>query len=170
MTNSNVNEVAVNENKGAGSVIEIVQENDKYTVVKQDGKFKRVAKYEDFSSVKTETKEEKIWLLNLLDGAEDTGNGLKEHIGKIIEVENIITRTYDSLDEETGETTNGVLTYLLTPDKVAYVTSSKSVYFSIVKIMDLFGKPGEEDWENIKLKVVSEKGANGTMVKIKMVG
>jgi uncharacterized protein (UPF0297 family) len=167
MTNSNVNEVAVNEGT---NVIEVVQENEKYTVVKQDGKYKRVAKYEDYSSVKTETKEEKIWLFNLLEGAEDTGNGLKEHVGKILEVENVITRTYDSLDEETGNTTNGVLTYLLTPDKVAYVTSSKSVYFSIIKLMDLFGKPGSADWENLKLKVVKEKGQNGDMIKIKMVG
>jgi hypothetical protein len=162
------NEIAVTNEEV--SVMEIVQENENYQVVKQDGKFKRKAKYKDYSSVKTETKEEKIWLLNLLEGAEDTGNGLKEHVGKQIEVENIITRTYDRIDEETGEIENGVLTYLLTPEKVAYVTSSKSVYFTIIKIMDLFGKPDSDEWENIQLKIGKEKGQNGDMIKVKMVG
>jgi hypothetical protein len=170
MSNQNVNEVAVSESKTAESVIEIVKENDRYQTIKKDGKYKRVAKYEDYSSVKTDTKEEKIWLFNLLEGAEGTGNGLKEHVGKVIEVANVITRTYDSLDEDSGDESNGVLTYLLTPDKVAYVTSSKSVYFSIMKLLDLFGKPNEEGWENLKLKIVKEKGQNGDMIKVKMVG
>src|SRR5690606_1218969 len=132
--------------------------------------FVRKAKFNSFSSIKAETREEKTWLLNLMEGDEESGNGLKDHVGKVIEVENVITRTYDRINEDTGETEYGVLTYLLTPEKVAYVTSSKTVYFSITRIMELFGKPGTDDWVNIKVKVGKEKGQNGDIIKIKMVG
>lgn len=168
MTKSN-NEVMVNEEVAKGMVVH--SENDLYTVYKtHEGKFVRKAKFHEYSSVKAETKEEKIWLLNLLEGAEDTGYGLKDHVGKTIEVADVITRKYDRINEETGELEYGVLTYLLTPEKEAYVTSSKNVYFSINRIMDLFGKPDEEGWENVQVLVQKEKATNGDLIKIKMVG
>lgn len=141
-------------------------------VIKQDseGKFVRKAKFHEYNSVKVETKEDKIWLLNLLEGDEESGNGLKDHVGKHIEVQDVILRTYDRINEDTGELENGVLTYLITPDRIAYVTSSKTVYFSITRIMDLFGKPDSETWENITVKVGKKKGQNGDMVTIKMIG
>jgi hypothetical protein len=148
----------------------VVRENDRYSVVKDaEGKFKRKAKYNHYTSVKTETKEEKIWLFNLFEGTEESGQGLKEHVGKHIEVADIITRPYDKIDEESGVEEYGVLTYLITPDRVAYVTSSKSVYFTINNIMELFGRPSDEDWKNITVKVLTEKGANGNIIKIKVV-
>lgn len=160
MSTENVNQVSV-----------IVSESNDYVVSKnEEGKFVRKAKYHDFSSITTETREDKIWLLNLLEGAEDSGFGLKDHVGKQIEVANVITRKYDKVNEDTGTLEYGVLTYLLTPDKIAYVTSSKSVYFSIMKIMDLFGKPNEEGWENVIVKVTKTKEQNGEAIHIKMVG
>jgi len=149
----------------------VEREDDNYLVIKNpDGKFVRKAKFHDYSSIVSESRAEQIWLLNLLEGAEDTGHGLKDNVGKTIEVANIITRKYDRINEDTGFQEFGVLTYLLTPEKVAYVTSSKNVYFSITRIMDLFGKPDSADWENIKLLVQKEKATNGDMIKIKMVG
>jgi hypothetical protein len=82
----------------------------------------------------------------------------------------VITRTYDRINEDTGEQEYGVLTYLLTPTNEAYVTSSKTVYFSITRIMDLFGTPDSPEWENIVVKVMKEKGTYGDIIKIKMVG
>lgn len=160
------NEIVETEN----SVAIVVRENEDYVIQKEDGKFKRKAKFKDFSSIKADTREEKIWLLNLLEGDEESGNGLKDHVGKVIEVENVITRTYDRIDEDTGQQEYGVLTYLITPEKTAFVTSSKTVYFTITRIMDLFGKPNTDNWENIKVKVGKEKGQNGDIIKIKMVG
>ena len=162
-------------NVETGEIVEtpntLVRETDQYVISKtEDGKFVRKAKYEDYSSFKAETRQDKIWLLNIMEGDEETGNPLSEHIGKVIEVQDIITRKYDKLNEDTGELEYGVLTYLITPDKQAFVTSSKTVYFSVNRIMDLFGRPDEEGWENIKLKVGSEKGANGTIIKVKLVG
>lgn len=174
MTNENKN-VEVNENEVAevqeNGVSVVQRENDEFVVIKdENGKFKRKAKFKEYSSVKAETKEEKMWLLNLLEGDEESGNGLKDHIGAEIEVANVITRTYDRINEDTGEQEYGVLTYLIAPNGVAYVTSSKTVYFSINRIMDLFGYPHEESWENIKVKVGKQKGQHGDIIKIKMIG
>lgn len=165
--NNEVSEVSEN----PVSVQVVIRENEDY-VISQDseGKFQRKAKFKEFSSIRTDTREEKMWLLNLLEGDEETGNGLKEHVGKQIEVQDVITRKYDRINETTGVQEYGVLTYLITPEKIAYVTSSKNVYFSITRIMDLFGKPNTPNWENIKVKVLKEKAKNGDMIKIKMIG
>lgn len=163
------NEIVTSENQNQVAVVQ--SENDKYVVVKEaDGTFKRKAKFEEMSSVVAESRADKIWLLNLLEGDEESGNGLKSHVGKQIEIANVITRKYDRIVPETGELEYGVLTYLITPDKVAYATSSKSVYFSIMRMMDLFGRPNTPEWENITVKVSSTKGQNGDIINIKMVG
>lgn len=160
-------ELTVPQNSG----LVLQSETDQYSIFKdENGKFSRKAKYADYSSFTAETREEKIWLLNLLEGEEDTGFGLKDCVGQTIEVANIIFRKYDRINEDTGFQEDGVLTYLLTPEKQVYVTSAKSVYFSVKHIMDLFGKPEDAEWVNIKLKVGSEKAKNGTMIKVKMVG
>ena len=149
----------------------IVSETDEYRVIQNpDGTFKRQAKYKEFSSVTTATRAEKIELHNLLEGAEGSGFGMKDHVGKTIEVANIITRPYDKINEENGEFEYGVLTYLLTPSNEAYVTSAKSVYFSIVNAMKVFGEPTDTEWENLQILIGKEKMANGDAIKIKVVG
>jgi hypothetical protein len=152
--------------------LEVVQsENADYAIVKDaEGKFKRKAKFKSYSSVKVETRQEKMWLLNLLEGSEETGNGLKDHVGKQIVVQDIITRQYDRINEDTGATEYGVLTYLITKDKIAYVTSSKTVYFSVMRTLDLFGYPDEAGWEPITFKVGKQRGTNGDIIKVQMVG
>lgn len=172
MTSENKNVETQNEVAEVENNVSVVQrETEDYVILKdENGKFVRKAKFNNFSSIKAETREEKMWLLNLLEGDEESGNGLKDHVGKIIEVQDVITRQYDRINEDSGQKEYGVLTYLITPDKVAYVTSSKTVYFTITRIMDLFGRPNEEGWENIKVKVGKEKAQNGDLIKIKMVG
>lgn len=155
----------------ATGALVVQSETEQYTIYKDaNGKFVRKAKFMDYSSIEATTREDKIWLLNLLEGAEDSGNGMKDNVGKTIEVANVILRKYDRINEETGQLEYGVLTYLLTPEKVAYVTSSKTVYFSITRIMDLFGKPNTPEWVNIKVKIGKEKADQGDTIKIKMVG
>lgn len=172
MTNENKNVETQNEVAKVENNVQVIQrETEDYVVYKDEkGKFVRKAKFNDYSSIEPKTREEKMWLLNLLEGDEESGNGLKSHVGKVIEVENVITRTYDRINENTGQQEYGVLTYLITPDKIAYVTSSKTVYFTITRIMDLFGKPNTPEWENIKIQVGKEKAQNGDLIKIKMVG
>lgn len=167
MTEQNQNELAPTNN-----VAEVIErENDQYVIVKDaEGKFKRKAKFKDYSSIKAETREEKIWLMNLLEGDEEVAVGLKENVGAKIEVADVIIRSYDRINEDNGQQEHGALTYLITPEKQVFVTSSKTVYFAINRIMDLFGTPDSDEWENVKVKVGKEKGQNGDMIKIKMVG
>lgn len=154
----------------------IVEETNDYVVKKMvdpktgEVKFVRQAKYNEYSSIKAETRAEKLWLFQVYEGDEDSGFGLKNNVGKEIEVQDIILRPYDRINEDTGDKEFGVLTYLITPEKEVYVTSSKTVYFTINRLMQLFGFPHEEDWENIKVKVESEKGQHGDIIKIKMIG
>lgn len=175
MTNQSNNSVATQQENGVELVASrntVVSETSQY-VVSQDaetGKFSRKAKYNEFSSFVAESRADKIWLLNLFENAEDSGMGLKDNVGVKIEVAHILTRPYDKINEDTGEFEYGVLTYLITPQKEVYVTSAKSVYFSITRIMDLFGKPTDADWENIFVTAYKEKMANGDAIKIKMVG
>jgi|SRR6185312_3419427 len=152
---------------------QVVEENEEFVVFKMpNGKFVRKAKYKNFSSFVAETREEKIWLLNLVDSDENDGIGksLKKHVGEEITVQDVITRPYDKIDEDTGQLEYGVITYFITPEKDVYVTSSKSPYFSIWNIMDMFGKAGTPEWQNIVLKVGSVTLPNGEGLTIKMIG
>lgn len=164
----------INVDTETGEIVEranVVEETDNYIITQdQNGKFVRKAKFNEYSSFKAETREDQIWLLSVFEDDEDSGMGLRDNVGKIIEVEHIITRKYDSIDEETGEKIFGVLTYLITPDRKVYVTSSKTVYFNIERITELFGKPHEENWENIKLEIKTKKGTLGDIVYVTMVG
>jgi hypothetical protein len=148
----------------------IVREDENYMVVIEDGKHVRKAKFKDYSSIVAESRADKMWLMNLLEGDEETGNGLKDHVGAEIEIANVIFRKYDRINEVTGATEFGVLTYLITPNKDVFVTSSKTVYFSVNRMLELFGLPTDEKWENIKVKVGKKKGTNGDIVTVKMIG
>lgn len=150
----------------------IVEETDDFRVVQMtDGTFKRKAKFHDYSSFTPKDRDERLWLLNLIDSDNDdeVGQGMAENVGEKIEVEHVIFRRYSNIDEKTGETIEGVLTYLITPEREAYVTSSKSVYFTMRNILDLFGTPESEDWQNVVVQIKSERTQNGTAIRIKMI-
>jgi hypothetical protein len=166
---TNKNEVATQQNEN--TLVELVEETKDFNVYKNaEGKFIRKAKFEDYSSVQPKTREEKIWLMNLIENEDEAGFGMKESVGQEIEVQDIIFRKYDKVDEDTGELVYGVLTYLITPERKAFVTSSKSVYFTVKNIMKMFGRPDDEEWVNIKVKIGKEKMTNGDGIKIKMIG
>lgn len=134
----------------------------------QSGKFKRRATYEDFSSVKVETREEKIKLYQLIEEENDSLKPATEHIGTEIELKDVIFRKYDSVDELTGELEEGVLTYLFDKNGTVYVTSSKSVYFSLNKIFKIFGEPTYE--EAVLIKLVRREGREFKYVDITLLG
>lgn len=148
----------------------IVEETENYTIRQDEkGKYIRQAKYANYSSIKAATKQDKIWLFNLLEGESSDIKGMKEHVGEAFTIQNVITNSYDSIDEDTGEITQGVLTYLMDENNNAYVTSSKSVYFTVVRLMRIFGKPDSPDYDPVKVMITSEKGKNGNMIKLQMV-
>lgn len=135
-----------------------------------EGKFVRKAVYTSFSSVTPETKEQKIAMLNMLNGDNENTQPLGEHIGKQFEVADVIFNPYDKINEETGEVEYGVLSYLITPEGVIYVTSSKSVYFSLKKIFMVFGEPHYSAEDVITVKAVKKQGQNFKYTDIQIVG
>jgi hypothetical protein len=152
---------------------EIMQASVKedYQVLKtEEGKFVRKAVYSPFASVKPETKEQKIAMLNLLSGDDEKTQALSDHVGSHIQIADVILNPYDKINEETGEIEYGVLSYLITPEGVTYVTSSKSVYFSLKRIFQVFGEPHYNEDEVITVKVVKKQGQQFKYTDIQIVG
>jgi hypothetical protein len=134
-----------------------------------EGKFQRKAVYQMFSSVTPETKEQKIAMMNLLSGDAANTQPLGENIGKEFEIADVIINPYDKVNEETGEMEYGVLSYLITPEGIVYVTSSKSVYFSLKRIFQVFGEPHYTAGEII-VKAVKKQGQQFKYTDIQIVG
>lgn len=137
--------------------------------VTPDGKYKRKAIYKQFSSVRPETREQKIAMMNLLD-SDDVALPMNDYVGAQIKIANVIVKPYDSVDEDTGEITSGVLTYLIDPDNVAYVTSSKSVYFTLQTIFNVFGEPAYGEGQEVIVEIVKKQGQQYKYTDIKVVG
>lgn len=136
---------------------------------KADGKFQRKAVYQFFASVVAETRAQKINMMNLLNG---DGGALPmgEHVGAEFKVQDVIFQPYDAVDEETGELLNGVLTYLFDTKGAVYVTSSKSVYFTLKRVFQVFGAPHWSADEAVEVKVVKEKGKEFQYIDLKILG
>lgn len=173
MTNQETNQLNQNKSMGESQMtnnqIQAVN-NQPNLVIKQDadGKFKRTATYNDFSSVVAETKEQRIALMNILDG--DEAIPMRKASGATINLVDVITRSYESVDELTGELQYGVLTYLFDKDGKVYVTSSKTVYFTLQKIMQVLGQPTYEGENVLKLEIIERPGQHNEILDIKVVG
>lgn len=145
-------------------------QNGGYELVQTaDGKFRRKAVYKAFTSVRPETREQKIAMMNLLD-SDDVALPMNDYVGAQLKIADVITKPYDSVDEETGEITSGVLSYLITPEGVAYVTSSKSVYFTLQTVFSVFGEPHYGEGEEIVVQIVKKQGQQYKYTDIKVVG
>lgn len=154
----------------------VVSESKGFTVFKDEktGKFSRKAKYEDFQSFTPETRQDKIALFNLMEGNNEQAMPMKDSVGEVVEVHDVILRKYDALDEDTGITEDGVLVYLFgertenLSDRPVYVTSSKAVYFTLNHIMQVFGTPGEKDYEpfSVVIKKVKQQQGDQTVIEL----
>jgi hypothetical protein len=141
-----------------------------YEVFKnEEGKFVRRATYNAWSSIIPVTKEQKIAMFNLMN-SNDVGSPLKDYIGAEIEVADVVFNPYTSIDEKTGEELPGVLSYIFTPDGIPYVTSSKSVYFSLKRMFQWFGEPHYSEGETVRIQVVEKKGREHKYVDINIIG
>lgn len=140
-------------------------------IIVQDanGKFKRVAEYKAFSSVKPETKEQKIAYFNLLKN-DDSAFPMKDNKGAVIEIADVIFNPYESVNEDTGEIENGVVSYVIDQEGRAFVTSSKSVYFTLVNIMKAFGRPHYNAEEAVKVEIVEKKGTQFKYIDLTLIG
>lgn len=141
-----------------------------HVVQDKDGKFKKVVEYEEMSTVVAETKVEKLALFDVLNNEDSEKVApMKDSVGTQIAIVNAITQPYQSVDEDTGEITNGVVTYLQDKESgIFFVTSSKSVYWSLLAIVKAFGTPSAD--EPAIVEITSKKQKNGNQINIKLVG
>ena len=134
-----------------------------------EGKFERKAIYTPFSSVRPETRAQKIALLQLLE-SDDVAIPLNEAVGKKITIADVIIRPYDKVNEDSGEMEYGVLTYMISTDGEAFVTSSKSVYYTLQNVFAVFGAPHWEEEEAVTVQVVKKKGLQFNYTDINVIG
>lgn len=155
---------------GLQQEIMTISPDGKSMIVKdENGKFKRKAIFQDFSSVQAETREQKLALFNLLE-SDDLALPMNSNVGTKIKIVDVIHRSYDAVDEETGELTNGVLTYLIERDGKAFVTSSKSVYYTLQNAFKAFGYPHFAEGEELEVEIVKKKGQQFQYVDVKILG
>lgn len=145
-------------------------QNGAYEISKNEtGKFVRKAIYQPFSSVVAETREQKINLMNLLN-SDDVAQPLSENTGKQFKISDIIFQPYDKVNEDTGEMEFGCLTYMITNEGIPYVTSSKSVYYTLKQMFLVFGEPHWTEDEQPIVEVVKKKGKQFNYTDLKIVG
>lgn len=150
----------------------LVQDTPEYEIYKlPNGKFEKRMKYQKEWSYVPETQEELLRffkLMNEQDNPEVTE--LKNAVGEILEIKNVFHNPYKSFDEETGTTDAGVNTMIETNDDKFFVTSSKSVYWNLKQIFDVFGKPNTPNYLGVKVAVVSTKQKRGNQLSLKLLG
>lgn len=132
------------------------------------GKYKRIAAYKAYTSVIPTTREQKVAYFNLLNN-DDSAFPMKENVKVEIAIADIIFNPYESVNEDTGEIENGVVTYVIDQNGRAFVTSSKSVYFTLIDIMKAFGEPHYSEEEAVKVKVVEKKGHQFKFIDLELV-
>lgn len=169
------NEIMQNVNVETGEILPseiVVQETEDYRIVKlEDGTFKKNMKYKKNHSRVAETEEEQIELYKVFnDEDSDLVTPLSHLVGKEITIAHFFTNPYQSFDEKTGIVTDGVTTTIEDTEGNYYVTSSKSVYYSLFNIMDAFGYPSDEDYKPVKVEVTGTKRQNGIQIDIRLIG
>ena len=134
-----------------------------------EGKFERKAIYQAFMSVRAETRAQKIALLQLLE-SDTVAKPLNDCVGNKITIADVIISPYDKVNEDTGEMEYGALTYMIDTNGEAYVTSSKSVYYTMLNIFKVFGVPHWEEDEAVIVQVVKKKGLQFNYTDINVIG
>lgn len=162
-----MNELTVNNGKV------VVEETEKYIVYKTaEGKFLREMKYDRFWSKVPETQEDMLRMYQVMNEDEAEGvNTMSTNVGAKFQVEQIYFEPYNSFDEETGESRSGVTSTIETPEGEFFVTSSKSVYHTLNRIMQTFGTPNTDTYRNpVIVEITGQKGMNGTIIDVKLAG
>lgn len=120
-------------------------------------------KYLSISTFTQMNEDLEILLFNLLDGTDEDVIPLRDALGHVIDVENVFIEPYSTTDEVTGEESEGALTFLFTKDK-RYVTSSKTIYHTIVRALRLM------NISKMKFEVVKVKSNQGNdQFKLKLI-
>lgn len=148
--------------------------NDRFDVVLQtleDGSqvYKRKMKYNDYATVNPTNTKEVLMLAELLDSPEVVS--MKDAIGEVIDVADVVVRKYDRINEETGELEYGATTALITHDGKVYATSSKTFLNKIIDRMNMFNWSHFENAGEFVVTpiLVKQKGSGNQSVTFKMI-
>src|SRR5699024_12699856 len=116
-------------------------------------KYEKVMKYKRVFSHIPQTREEEIKLYNIFN-TQDNPNvtPFADMRDKEIEIHEFYTNPYESFNEETGETDNGVNTTIFDGSHY-YSSSSKTVYYSLLNFFVIFVYTYSEDYEHVILHV-----------------
>lgn len=149
-----------------------IKETDDYELVRlEDGTYKKKMKYQPYHSRVAVTPEEKIELFNVFnDDTNDIVVPLKNMVKKQFAIAHVFTQPYESLDEETGELSYGVTTTFQDTEGNYYATSSKTVYYAVMNIMQTFGKPTDPNYKPIQVEVTGTKQQRGVQIGLKLIG
>lgn len=172
------NEIIVN--KQTGEIVEntpkifsetIVHDTEEFTIyLQEDGKYRKEMKYREYHSHQAETEEEKKELFKVLHGQDNEKVKTMATLqGKEFEIEQAFITPYEKFDENTGRNENGVTCTLKTTDGFYIATSSKSVYYTLINMFNVFGYPHEENYQPIKVRVKGTRRENGTQIDLVLV-
>lgn len=165
-----MNEITTNNQQASAEIL--VEDTPKYAVYQMpDGRFEKRMKYQKFWSFVPETNEELINLFQIMN-EQDNPNVIefKSAIGEVLDIKNVYFNPYSSFDEETGTTNSGVTTTIETVDGKYYATSSKTVYYNLQNIFDVFGTPNTDKYLGVKVAIVSTKRQQGNQISLKLIG
>lgn len=166
------NNQLVNTQTGELSPVERISADGRFIIsIDEKGKHSRKMIYKEFASVKPETREQTIALFKLLN-EEGMATQMKEAVGVEIDLRDVILQPYDSINEDTGVQEYGVVTYLIAQNNEAFVTSSKSVYNTVINLFKAFGEPSYTADNAPKLKIVSRAGQQKgrTIIDLSLIG
>lgn len=128
-----------------GAILIPEKSNNEYNVFQTpDGKFKRVMKYKDHSTITPTNQLEAIRLSEILDG--DNVTVLNDAIGTVIDVKDVVIRAYDKLDEDTGSILYGATTSIIDHNGNVYATSSKVFMSKMLNYMKML------EWQSFQEK------------------
>lgn len=163
------NELA-NLNIETGEITEVTgtnvkRETEDYMIVQlPSGKFEKRMKYKSIATFEPKSTEEEIELYKVFNEEDFEKVFTMSHlIDQEFNIVNFITKPYESFDEETGDVTFGVITTLITDDGKYLTSSSKTVYYNILNMYNVFKLP-------LRVKVTGTKRANGTQIGLSLVG
>ena len=118
-----------------------------------------------FTSLSTETKEEKAKLYNVVN---NTTERLFMHINETLEIVDVYCESTQTTDEETGEVRNAVKVIVIDVNGVSYYACSSGITNSIAQIFNIFGMPCEWD-DPLKVKVKAREAKKGQTIYFEVV-
>lgn len=170
---TNTNELMVNTQTGEVVNTEVViQETPEYKIVQlEDGTFKKNMKYQQYFSRTAVTEDEQIELYKVFNDSESgLVTPLRNMVNKELTVSHVFIQPYESFDEKTGNLTSGVTTTIEDIDGSYYATSSKSVYYTLLNIMQTFGAPTDDNYKPVKVKVTGTPRQHGVQINLSLIG